>query len=33
MNYNPAEKAEEKIAKQALLEALFQTQVWNEPYI
>ena len=33
MNYNAGEKAEEKIAKQALLEALFQTQIWNEPYI
>ena len=25
--------AEEKIAKQALLEALFETQLWMEPYV
>jgi ABC-type phosphate transport system substrate-binding protein len=28
-----SEKAEVKIAKHALLEALFQTQVWAQPYI
>ena len=33
MRYNVSEPAEEKIAKQALLEALFGTQLWNEPYI
>jgi hypothetical protein len=27
------EKAEAKIAKQALLEALFQTKLWTEPYV
>jgi hypothetical protein len=27
------ELAEEKIAKQALLEALFNTQCWSEPYV
>lgn len=25
--------AEEKIAKHALLEALFETQLWMEPYV
>ena len=33
MAYNANEKAEEKIAKQALLEALFQTQLWSESYV
>ena len=28
-----AEKAEIKISKHALLEALFQTQVWAQPYV
>lgn len=28
-----AEKAEIKISKQALLEAMFQTQVWAAPYV
>jgi len=27
------ESAEQQIQKQALLEALFQTQLWNEPYV
>lgn len=31
--YNMDEKAEAKIAKQALLEALFQTNLWSEPYV
>ena len=31
--YNLDEKAEAKIAKQALLEALFCTQLWTEPYV
>ena len=33
MPYNLEEKVEEKIAKHALLEALFQTQLWSEPYV
>jgi hypothetical protein len=33
MNFNLEETAEEKIEKQALLEALFQTQIWMEPYV
>ena len=33
MSYNIDEKAETKIAKQALLEALFETQLWSEPYV
>lgn len=33
MRYNMEEPAEEKIAKQALLEALFETQLWMEPYV
>lgn len=33
MDYNLDEKAEVKIAKQALLEALFQSQLWSEPYV
>ena len=33
MAYNMDEPVEEKIAKQALLEALFETQVWSEPYV
>ena len=33
MPYNLEEKVEEKIAKHALLEALFETQLWNEPYV
>ena len=33
MEYNIEEKVEEKIAKHALLEALFQTQLWMEPYV
>lgn len=28
-----SEKAEIKISKQALLEALFETQVWAAPYV
>jgi hypothetical protein len=27
------ETAEEQIKKQALMEVMFQTQVWNEPYV
>ena len=33
MRYNIKENVEEKIAKQALLEALFETQLWMEPYV
>ena len=33
MEYNIEETVEEKIAKHALLEALFQTQLWMEPYV
>ena len=33
MQYNIEESAEEKIAKHALLEALFKTQLWSEPYV
>lgn len=33
MNYNMDELAEHKIEKQALIEVLFQTQVWSEPYV
>ena len=33
MRYNIEEPAEDKIAKQALLEALFDTQLWSEPYV
>lgn len=27
------ETAEDQIKKQALLEVMFQTQIWNEPYV
>ena len=27
------ENAQDLIKKQALLEALFQTEIWNEPYV
>ena len=30
---NNSESAENHIKKQALLEALFRTQIWNEPYV
>ena len=33
MQYKTEEAAEEKIAKHAILEALFQTQLWMEPYV
>ncbi|CDW79079.1 UNKNOWN [Stylonychia lemnae] len=33
MRQNFDELAEEKIEKQALMEALFQTQLWSEPYV
>ena len=33
MRYNIDEPAEEKLAKQALLEALFETQLWSESYV
>ena len=33
MKYNMDEPVEEKLAKQALLEAMFETQIWQEPYI
>ena len=33
MRYDIETTAEEKIAKQALLEALFETQLWMEPYV
>ena len=33
MEYNINEPVEEKIAKHAILEALFQTQLWMEPYV
>eukprot|EP00347_Sterkiella_histriomuscorum_P017372 403349636 len=33
MQQNHEELAEHKIEKQALMEALFQTQLWNEPYV
>jgi len=33
MRYKIEEPAEEKLAKHALLEALFETQLWSEPYI
>lgn len=33
MRYDNETPAEEKIAKQALMEALFETQLWMEPYV
>lgn len=33
MRYDIAEPAEKKLAKHALLEALFETQLWMEPYV
>lgn len=33
MRYEIETTAEEKIAKQALLEALFESQLWMEPYV
>lgn len=33
MRYDNDTPAEEKIAKQALMEALFETQLWMEPYV
>ena len=33
MRYDIDETVEEKLAKQALLEALFETQLWMEPYV
>lgn len=33
MKYNMDEPVEEKIAKQALMEAMFETQIWQEPYV
>ena len=31
--YKNDETADDQIKKQALLEALMQTQLWNEPYL
>ena len=33
MRFDIQEPVEEKLAKQALLEALFESQLWMEPYV